>query len=61
MKFRTINHPTKNNVELIKLRNPWGFKEWQGDWSYKSPLWTDQLRKDLKLDQDRGGVFYMAY
>ncbi|KAM3128089.1 hypothetical protein pb186bvf_019790 [Paramecium bursaria] len=61
LKFRTINHPTQNNVELIKLRNPWGFKEWQGDWSHKSPLWTDQLRKDLKLDQDRGGVFYMAY
>lgn len=61
LKFRTINHPTKNNVELIKLRNPWGSEEWNGDWSKKSPLWTEQLRKELKLDQDRGGVFYMSY
>ena len=27
-------------VKLIKLRNPWGNREWQGDWSYNSSLWT---------------------
>ena len=25
---------------LIQIRNPWGKKEWQGDWSDKSPKWT---------------------
>ena len=28
-------------VNLVKLRNPWGSGEWKGDWSDKSPLWTD--------------------
>ena len=32
-------------VKLCKLRNPWGHKEWSGDWSDESDKWTDELRK----------------
>lgn len=46
-------------MELIKLRNPWGRKEWNGDWGYDSNLWTNELRKELKLDEDDNGIFYM--
>ena len=35
----------KKVVKLLKLRNPWGHGIWTGDWSNKSPLWTDALRK----------------
>jgi calpain-15 len=31
-------------VRLLQIRNPWGFKEWQGDWSDKSTKWTPELR-----------------
>lgn len=32
-------------VQLLKLRNPWGHKEWMGDWSDKSAKWTNDLRR----------------
>jgi len=32
-------------VRLLRLRNPWGSGEWQGDWSDKSSLWTPALKK----------------
>lgn len=44
-----IVHPIKGEVTLLKLRNPWGRKEWQGDWSEDSNLWTPELRAKLKV------------
>jgi hypothetical protein len=32
-------------VQLVKLRNPWGDHEWNGDWSDNSKLWTDEIKK----------------
>lgn len=31
-------------IKLLKLRNPWGSGEWQGDWSDNSEKWTAELR-----------------
>ncbi len=33
-------------VKLLRLRNPQGSMEWQGDWSDKSDKWTAKLRKE---------------
>ena len=27
---------------MINLRNPWGKKQWKGEWSDKSEKWTEQ-------------------
>ena len=31
-------------TRLLKIRNPWGQFEWDGAWSDKSPLWTEEMK-----------------
>ena len=51
-----------NTVRLVKLRNPWGSGEWNGDWSDASPLWTDELRNQVGFDGSRDdGIFWMDF
>eukprot|EP00434_Breviolum_minutum_P003345 symbB.v1.2.002942.t2/scaffold163.1/size290254/4 len=42
-----------NLVNLVMLRNPWGSKEWQGEWCDASDRWTlnPQLKKRLHTDR----------
>jgi calpain-15 len=37
---------TSCGTRLLEIRNPWGEggMEWTGDWSDKSPLWTEELK-----------------
>jgi calpain-15 len=37
----TVDH---SKVRLLKIRNPWGKKEWNGEWSDDSAKWTLNLR-----------------
>jgi calpain-15 len=32
-------------VCLVKLRNPWGHGEWDGEWSDGSSVWTEELKQ----------------
>lgn len=51
-----------NTVRLVKLRNPWGSGEWNGDWSDASPLWTNELRQQVGFDGSRDdGIFWMDF
>ena len=39
---------------FFQLRNPWGHKEWSGDFSKDSQLWTPELEQVLHNDQQDG-------
>ena len=52
----------EENLKLVKLRNPWGEKEFIGDWSDKSPKWTNEIKKKVNFDEAKDdGIFYMSY
>jgi calpain-15 len=52
----------RTTVRLVRIRNPWGAKEWKGDWSAESERWTTALRKKLKGSWNKGdGTFFMSF
>uniref|UniRef100_A0A803JDC3 Calpain 8 gene 5 n=1 Tax=Xenopus tropicalis TaxID=8364 RepID=A0A803JDC3_XENTR len=50
-------------VQLVRLRNPWGYKEWTGAWSDNAPEWNDvaQEVKDALLTQKDDGEFWIPF
>ena len=48
-------------LRLLKIRNPWGFKEWTGDWSDKSSKWTTELKDELGYEDKEDGVFFISF
>ena len=54
---------SKKYTRLIRLRNPWGYKEWIGDWSDHSKLWTEEAKKELNinLNIEDDGEFFMSF
>lgn len=42
---REITQRTGRKVKLCYVRNPWGKREWTGDWSDNSSLWTEYVKK----------------
>lgn len=55
--------PTSRGMErIVKIRNPWGRKEWCGDYSDNSPLWTPELRRLLNhFDKSDDGTFFITF
>jgi calpain-15 len=53
----------KTTIRLVQIRNPWGKKEWQGEWSVNSCQWTSALRRRLgkKAFVKGDGTFFMSY
>lgn len=49
------------SIHLIKLRNPWGEVEWNGNWSPTSDLWTKELKVQLGLSMLDDGTFWVSF
>ena len=46
---------------LIQIRNPWGKKEWQGDWSDKSSKWSASTKQQVNFVDKNDGCFWIAF
>ena len=57
LEARTIPDGTR----LLKIRNPYGKSEWEGDLSDRSKKWTDELKKLLKHEDKDDGIFWISY
>jgi len=51
-----------NGTRLIRIRNPWGQVEWNGDWSDNSEIWNTVpgVRGRLDAEFDDDGEFWMS-
>ena len=47
--------------KFIQVRNPWGNTEWNGDWSDKSPKWTEELKIEIGHEDEMDGTFWMCW
>lgn len=49
---------------ILKIRNPWNYFNWNGDWSYESPLWTPYWREKLSVnfeEENEEKSFWISY
>lgn len=60
--YSVISAMEFKNVKLLKIRNPWGQFEWDGDWSDHSACWTEEMKQAFNpvLDED-DGTFWMSF
>ncbi|XP_056424404.1 calpain-8-like isoform X1 [Hyla sarda] len=46
-----------DTVQIVRVRNPWGYKEWNGAWSDGASEWNEvdpNVRADLRVECDDG-------
>ena len=55
-----LNTETED-LRLLKIRNPWGRKEWRGEFSSNSEAWTKRLGDVLSRTRADDGEFWMSY
>lgn len=46
--------------KLLRLRNPWGYFTWLGDWSDQSSRWSEEL-KQLVNFKSEPGAFWICW
>jgi hypothetical protein len=57
-----VTNASGKSIKLCKVRNPWSSELWDGPWSDKSDLWTDDLKNQVGGHEDANdGVFFMEW
>eukprot|EP00340_Litonotus_pictus_P010072 CAMPEP_0170530350 /NCGR_PEP_ID=MMETSP0209-20121228/45630_1 /TAXON_ID=665100 ORGANISM="Litonotus pictus, Strain P1" /NCGR_SAMPLE_ID=MMETSP0209 /ASSEMBLY_ACC=CAM_ASM_000301 /LENGTH=860 /DNA_ID=CAMNT_0010823355 /DNA_START=195 /DNA_END=2777 /DNA_ORIENTATION=+ len=52
--------PNKENiVRLLKIRNPWGETEWNGDWADSSESWSTAMIEQVHMKKKNDGCFFI--
>lgn len=59
--YTVISCLEAKGIKFVKLRNPWGQFEWKGDYSDNSPLWTNELKRELGYKKENDGIFFMTF
>lgn len=59
--YTVIDEEKDKEVTLIKLRNPWGKKIWEGSWSCQDTRWTNANKHSVgyKIDEFKTGTFFI--
>ena len=47
--------------KILKMRNPWGRFEWNGEYAEDAKIWTEKLKKDAEFVANKDdGIFFMT-
>lgn len=57
--YTVIGAHTLAGEKVIKMRNPHGKGEWNGDWSDSSNKWTPALKRQVDMKDVEDGTFFM--
>lgn len=58
--LRVYEEP-ENDLKLLKMRNLWGVFSWKGDWSEKSPKWTQEMKDKVEPDFEEEKTFWIDF
>ena len=57
----TARRSADETLRLVRVRNPWGRKEWNGEWGTGSDVWTKKLGAELGHVRADDGTFWMSF
>ncbi len=58
---KEIKNDLGKPIRLLQIRNPWGKKEWTGDWSDSSKLWTENCKSQVNFSNSDDGCFWISF
>lgn len=57
----TLDFDSEGIIRLLRIRNPWGKREWVGAFARGDALWTRRLKAELEQVDKDNGVFWITF